>query len=107
MATQQAGKTMLYSPADKSKCKSAVSRLLKEKVISLDAEGVQLGKDGPLTLLQIGTLDGDVFLFDVMINEKTQDKMFFKDTALDNILTSTTIVKVRCCFLRGLLLISF
>lgn len=94
MATQQARKTMLYSPTDKNKCKSAVSRLLKEKVISLDAEGVQLGKDGPLTLLQIGTLDGDVYLFDVMINEKKQDKMFFKDTALDKILTSTSIVKV-------------
>ena len=90
MATQP----KIFSPTDKDESRRAVTSLLKEKVIALDAEGIQLGKNGPLTLLQIGTLDGQVYLFDVMINEKKQDKNFFKDTGLDKVLTSTCIVKV-------------
>ncbi|XP_053384886.1 uncharacterized protein LOC123537646 [Mercenaria mercenaria] len=84
----------LFSPSNKQECQAAVRKLSWEKVISLDAEGVQLGKHGPLTLLQIGTLDGSVYLFDVMINENKQDKKFFTETGLDTILTSTRIVKV-------------
>ncbi|XP_045175062.2 uncharacterized protein LOC123536181 [Mercenaria mercenaria] len=84
----------LFSPSNKQECQAAIRKLSREKVISLDAEGVHLGKDGPLTLLQIGTLDGSVYLFDVMINENEQDKMFFTETGLNTILTSTRIVKV-------------
>ncbi|XP_053384106.1 uncharacterized protein LOC123535732 isoform X2 [Mercenaria mercenaria] len=84
----------LYTPSNKQECQAAVRKLSRETVISLDAEGVQLGKDGPLTLLQIGTLDGTVYLFDVMINEKKQDKKFFTETGLNAILTSTKIIKV-------------
>jgi hypothetical protein len=46
-----------------------VTDLLRQLfVISVDAEGVNLGKEGPLTLLQIGTIDGQVYLFDVHMN---------------------------------------
>lgn len=86
----------IFSPKDKRarECQDAVTLLQQETVIALDSEGVQLGKDGPLTLLQIGTLDGRVYLFDVMKNEREQDKHFFTETGLDLILTSADIVKV-------------
>ena len=75
-------------------CQYAVKALSREPLIALDSEGVNLGKDGPLTLLQIGTLSGSVFLFDVMLNEQDQDKTYLRDTGLDRILTSKQIVKV-------------
>jgi ribonuclease D len=50
------------------RCREIVRELKKSDVISVDAEGVNLGKEGPLTLLQIGTIDGQVYLFDVHMN---------------------------------------
>ena len=76
-------------------CRHAVTALSREALIALDSEGVNLGKNGPLTLLQIGTLSGTVYLFDVMLNEKIQDKDFFKDTGLDKLLTSKETIKVK------------
>ncbi|KAL3859216.1 hypothetical protein ACJMK2_009445 [Sinanodonta woodiana] len=87
-------KVLVFSPGDKEACRSAIRRLEQEKVIAVDCEGVHLGTKGPLTLMQIGTINGDVYLFDVMKNEKEQDKSFFKDTGLDNVLSSPNIVKV-------------
>ena len=75
-------------------CRRAVTSLSREPLIALDSEGVNLGKDGPLTLLQIGTLSGTVYLFDVMLNEKQQDKEYFKDTGLDKLLASKQTIKV-------------
>ena len=73
----------------------AVEALSQESVLALDSEGVNLGKDGPLTLLQIGTLSGTVYLFDVMRDEMKQDKAYFKDTGLDEFLTSKETTKVK------------
>ncbi|XP_045175352.1 uncharacterized protein LOC123536318 [Mercenaria mercenaria] len=84
----------LFSPSEKQKCQEVVRILQQETLLAVDCEGVQLGKDGPLTLLQIGTLNGTVYLFDVMKNEQEQDKSFFKDSGLDGLLTSSEIVKV-------------
>ncbi|KAL3858965.1 hypothetical protein ACJMK2_009210 [Sinanodonta woodiana] len=84
----------LYSPSTKAGAVKAVQELQKETVLAVDSEGVHLGKTGLLTLLQVGTMSGKVYLFDVLKNEKEQDKRFFKDTGLDAILTSSDIVKV-------------
>ncbi|KAL4225464.1 piRNA metabolic process [Mactra antiquata] len=85
---------VIITPENIGEGKRIVQQLINEPLISVDSEGVNLGKDGPLTLLQIGTLDGNVFLFDVMVNEKKQDKSFFKRTGIDKLLSSTKIVKV-------------
>ena len=74
---------------DTNRCKSIVKLLTDCQVIALDAEGVNLGKDGPLTLLQIGTMDGDVYLFDIWSN-----KELFCEGRLKDIMESTRIVKV-------------
>ena len=49
-----------------SSCERAVKRLELEEFISVDSEGVNLSRTGPLTLLQIGTARHRVYLFDVM-----------------------------------------
>ncbi|XP_060067618.1 uncharacterized protein LOC132547832 [Ylistrum balloti] len=74
---------------DVSRCLDVVRKLEKCDVIAVDAEGVQLGKDGPLTLLQVGTIDHDVFLFDIHVN-----KDLFTKGRLQDILTSNRIIKV-------------
>lgn len=53
---------------NKKSCVDAVTILLKESMLALDCEGVDLGacKDGGLCLVQIGTKSCGVFLFDVV-----------------------------------------
>ena len=71
------------------RCREIVRELKKSDVISVDAEGVNLGKEGPLTLLQIGTIDGQVYLFDVHMNPD-----ICRRGKLIEILQSDTILKV-------------
>lgn len=70
-------------------CEGVVSRLSQCPVLALDAEGVNLGPRGPLTLLQLATAAGEVFLFDVQSTPQLFDEGKLKD-----ILESQTIVKV-------------
>lgn len=56
----------------------------------MDAEGVNLGKEGPLTLLQIGTVDNKVYLFDIELN-----KDLFKKGHLEDLLQSEETAKVK------------
>ncbi|EEC15704.1 conserved hypothetical protein, partial [Ixodes scapularis] len=70
---------LLYARAMLSQC----------PVLALDAEGVNLGPRGPLTLLQLATAAGEVFLFDVQSTPQLFDEGKLKD-----ILESQTIVKV-------------
>ena len=72
------------------RCRQVVADLLRESVVAMDAEGVQLGKDGPMTLLQIGTMDGKVFLFDVQENRD-----IFTDGRLAEVLESSQVLKVK------------
>lgn len=72
-----------------SRCQQVVRELEKCDVIAMDAEGVQLGKDGPLTLLQIGTVDHVVYLFDI-----TTNRNLFSEGKLQSLLTSPRILKV-------------
>ncbi|XP_050412145.2 ribonuclease D [Patella vulgata] len=71
------------------KCRRVVETLMKEEIISCDAEGINLGKDGPLTLLQIATTDGHVYLFDIH-----KDKRMFQDGGLKQLLESNHVLKV-------------
>jgi hypothetical protein len=88
-------KVSIFSPSEKEECLETVSIFRQQEVLAVDSEGIQLGKDGPLTLLQIGTKDGSAYLFDVMLDKEEQDKHFFEDTGLDDLLESSEIVKVK------------
>lgn len=74
---------------DTVRCKEIASRLLKEKVLAVDCQGVHLGAKGTLTLLQIGTSKEEVYLFDV----HHCDKLLSVDE-LKRVLESEDIVKV-------------
>lgn len=50
------------------KCEEIVSLLNEETVLAVDCQGVYRGSHLRLTLLQIGTSKGDVYLFDVHEN---------------------------------------
>lgn len=63
--------------------------LSREKVLSVDCEGISLGVDGPLTLVQVGTYSGEVYLFDIQHN-----KDLLKRGKLGEILESNNVVKV-------------
>ncbi|CAG2215983.1 EGL [Mytilus edulis] len=71
------------------RCLQIVERLSEFDFIALDAEGINLGKDGPLTLLQIGTVDDKVYLFDIETN-----KNLFRKGKLKDLLQSEKPVKV-------------
>ncbi|XP_063418041.1 uncharacterized protein LOC134700595 [Mytilus trossulus] len=71
------------------RCLSIVDQLSKCDFIAMDAEGINLGKDGPLTLLQIGTVDDKVYLFDIASNRD-----LFRNGKLKDILQSENLVKV-------------
>ncbi|CAC5368061.1 EXD1 [Mytilus coruscus] len=74
---------------DTDKCLPIVEHLSMFDFIALDAEGINLGKEGPLTLLQIGTVDDKVYLFDIASNKD----LFWKGK-LKDILQSKKLVKV-------------
>ncbi|XP_056009724.1 uncharacterized protein LOC130051611 isoform X2 [Ostrea edulis] len=72
-----------------SHCRQVVSTLSRESVLAVDCEGIQLGVDGPLTLVQVGTYSGAVYLFDIHEN-----KNLLIDGRLKSLLESSEIVKV-------------
>jgi len=71
-----------------------VDSLLNETVLAVDLEGVNLGVNGRATLLQIATMAGQVFIFDLL----TYPDMI-TSTNLAAIFTSDHIVKVNIYFL--------
>lgn len=71
-------------------CETALHELRREPYLAVDAKGVNLSKTGPVTLLLIGTKDGQVYLFDVLTEQKILQTGELKD-----ILESDSIVKVR------------
>nr|KAG5692079.1 hypothetical protein BaRGS_021511 [Batillaria attramentaria] len=70
-------------------CHRAVQILQNEEVVAADAEGVHMSRTGPMTLLQIGTVKGHVYLFDVK-----QEPRIFRDEGLKGFLESESVVKV-------------
>lgn len=72
------------------RCMRIVESLSNCDFIALDAEGINLGKEGPLTLLQIGTVDDKVYLFDIETNTD-----LFRKGNLQDLLQSDKPVKVK------------
>eukprot|EP00105_Crassostrea_gigas_P003666 XP_011416597.1 PREDICTED: uncharacterized protein LOC105320375 isoform X1 [Crassostrea gigas] len=72
-----------------SRCRHVVSILSRESVLAVDCEGIALGVEGPMTLLQICTNSGDVYLFDVQENRE-----LFSEGHLKIVLESNEILKV-------------
>lgn len=62
--------------------------------VSFDGEGVNLGPSGPMTLLQIGLVTGQIYIFDVMV-----ERNLMYEGGLRELLESSDIVKVRHAFL--------
>ena len=44
------------------------SILTKKEPISVDAEGINLGTKGQMTLLQISTMNKQAFIFDILVD---------------------------------------
>ncbi|KAK7093948.1 uncharacterized protein [Littorina saxatilis] len=72
-----------------SACRAAVANLNREEFVAADTEGVNLSKIGSMTLVQIATASGHVFLFDVM-----REPRMFKDGGLKRFLEKGPVVKV-------------
>lgn len=74
---------------DVPRCRTVVDLLERESVLGVDCEGVSLGVEGPLTLVQVGDSAGHVYLFDILKNKRllTQGK-------LGTLLESQNVVKV-------------
>ena len=47
-------------------------------------EGINVGTEGPITLLQVGTCSGHVYLFDVLVNRDLIIKGRLKQLLEDN-----------------------
>ena len=60
--TQSPEARVINSAEQLSECR----QLQGEAMLALDCEGVNLGRLGTLSLIQIGTGNGDIFLFDVL-----------------------------------------
>ena len=60
-----ASKMLTVVVDSEEKVRNAVDDLRKFEMLSVDCEGVDLGKDGELCLLQIATKD-KVYLFDIV-----------------------------------------
>lgn len=71
-------------------CEALVSRLSSQhQLVALDTEGVNLGPQGPLTLVQLATPAAEVFLFDVQ-----SAPQLFTEGHLRDILEAEHITKV-------------
>ncbi|GAB6020600.1 hypothetical protein CHUAL_003277 [Chamberlinius hualienensis] len=72
-------------------CQSFVAHLKSTttSIISIDAEGVNLGPNGPMTLLQIGTGGGNIVILDLVACRE-----MMTDGGIKEILESPNIIKV-------------
>ena len=73
-----------------------VEKILKsESIIAIDCEGIFLGKEGKLTLLQIAVLSGEVYVFDIL---KGGSLMFVglddENRGLKHLLENNKILKI-------------
>lgn len=74
--------------ADEGQARSVAERLMQETQLGMDCEGVNLGVDGEVTLIQIVNSNGEIFLFDVLACPEIPQ-------ILKPVLESPSIVKVR------------
>ncbi|KAK5584698.1 hypothetical protein RB653_006314 [Dictyostelium firmibasis] len=74
-----------------SKMNFAIHEIKKEKLIGLDIEAVEMGKKGEISLVQISTPNGHIYIFDII--KMGGDVIPFK-YGLKEILESVKILKV-------------
>jgi len=71
-------------------CRSIVAAILESGTpVGVDAEGVNLGPSGPMTMLQVCTWSGQVYLFDLLANRDLMG-----EGELGRLLQSEQVVKV-------------
>jgi len=71
-------------------CRSIVAAILESGApVGVDAEGVNLGPSGPMTMLQVCTWSGQVYLFDLLANRDLMG-----EGELGRLLQSEQVVKV-------------
>nr|XP_022324532.1 serine/threonine-protein phosphatase 2A 65 kDa regulatory subunit A alpha isoform-like [Crassostrea virginica] len=87
-----------------ARCRQLVHVLQRECIIAVAGEGVALGREGPLTLLLLGTFYGKVYAFDCLVNNQLFDK-----GGLRLLLENEKVLKVSfsCCFLSAALYTQF
>eukprot|EP00930_Biecheleria_cincta_P019358 TRINITY_DN14796_c0_g1_i1.p1 TRINITY_DN14796_c0_g1~~TRINITY_DN14796_c0_g1_i1.p1 ORF type:complete len:300 (+),score=58.29 TRINITY_DN14796_c0_g1_i1:13-912(+) len=49
------------------RCQAVCAQLLQQELVAVDIEGVRLGRDGSICIIQVACADGSVFLFDVVV----------------------------------------
>lgn len=74
-------------------CDAALANLMREPFVAVDAEGVHLSKTGPLTLVQIGTRESCVYLFDVK-----REPRLLSNGGLKHFLENENILKAKSFF---------
>lgn len=74
---------------DVRRCRTVVDLLARESVLGVDCEGISLGAEGPLTLVQVGDSTGHVYLFDILKN-----KCLLTQGKLGTLLESQNFIKV-------------
>ncbi|XP_069115746.1 uncharacterized protein [Argopecten irradians] len=89
---------------DTARCRQLVHQLKRELMLGIAGEGIHMGGDGPLTLFQIGTFHGKVYIFDTLVNMELFDK-----GGLRFLLESEDILKVThsSCHLSAALFYQF
>jgi len=80
--------------ADETLAKSTAEILQRETRLGVDCEGVNVGISGEVTLIQIVTSDGEIYLFDVQVCPEIAP-------ILKPILESSSVLKV--CVLYSIL----
>ncbi|KAK3597223.1 hypothetical protein CHS0354_004975 [Potamilus streckersoni] len=56
------------------RCLQVVARLEREALVAVATEGINVGREGPITLVQIATCGGTVYIFDVIVNRDLVEK---------------------------------
>lgn len=88
-------------------CEKIAALLSQEKILAVDCQGVYHGSHLRLTLLQIGTPKGDVYLFDVQENEillKNQLRHLLESENIEKVCNvlclSTLLSKYDCLIIK-------
>lgn len=93
-------KPQIFHTNDVAECREVMDAMRKKgEPVAFDAEGVDLGATGRMTLVQIGTWDGRIYLLDLVDADHPYDPQFGKKLLIDGgvkaMLESADVEKVR------------
>ena len=77
------------------RCLQIVAKLEHELVVAVATEGVNVNKEGPLTLLLIGTCSGRMYLFDVLVNMELISKGRLRVILENHKIVKVTVMQTR------------